>query len=90
MHLARVVLTAPRGAATSRVTAALAIDLAWAVAELADRVEHIAALTVQGAVELGVFTMLPDQATAQNAALRLAERVRDISPLLHGWTVDSL
>lgn len=82
MHLARITLTAPARAGGPGLTAAVAIDLIWAVADPHDWVEHVSAQASPGRIEIGLFTSSSDPGTAEGLARRACER----STPLAGWT----
>ena len=82
MYLARITLTAPADASGPGLTAALAVDLIWAVTSPHDRVEHVSARAAPGRIEIGLFTSSADPGTAAGLARRACER----SAPLAGWT----
>jgi hypothetical protein len=87
MQLSRVTLIAPEQARPPAVRPALVVDLVWAAAGPADRVEHVAALGGPGLVEIGIFAQAESPEEAQLSACLLVRRVLHMAPLLGGWRV---
>jgi hypothetical protein len=63
------------------------IDLLWTVADPGDAVEHIAARTVPGSIDVGLYLRVPSADAAERTAHALLERATRTVPVLRGWHI---
>ena len=86
MRLTRVTI-APSCSTAAAIATALLVDAIWAGIDAADRVEHITALPAPGRIEIGVFSLQADDATASATAREVVERALHRSPPLRQWSI---
>ncbi|GAT70705.1 hypothetical protein HS048_18525 [Planomonospora sp. ID91781] len=63
-------------------------DLVLALADPADRIEHVYGAVSAAGADLGLFVLQPTLEAAETAAERLCRRCLATSPRLAGWSLD--
>lgn len=87
MYLAVVVVVADPRIADGRLDAQTLVDVLWALARPADRIEHISAATSDREAGIGLYVQADSQASAERRALALLERATATAHLLRGWYI---
>ena len=65
----------------------LLVDVLWAVADPADRIDHISVLVQLGQANVGLFMRADHQADADRRARIMLQRATANAPLLRGWRI---
>jgi hypothetical protein len=87
VYLAIVVVAPDPHIVDSRLDAQTLVDVLWALAQPADRIEHISAATSDREARIGLYVQADSQATAERRALALLERATATAHLLRGWCI---
>ncbi|UNO41650.1 hypothetical protein [Streptomyces sp. MST-110588] len=86
MRLTLITLTGTGHPPPHGLQAPLLVDLLWAAATPADRVEHVSARAGPGHIDLGVYTRAPYGESAR-AAVAVVRRALALNSSLRGWAL---
>lgn len=87
MYLAVLSLGAGPEIADQTLDPELLVDVLWAIADPADRIDHISTLSGPGRANVGCYLRADTQSDAERRARTLLERATATAPLLRGWHV---
>jgi hypothetical protein len=87
MHLTCVTIGVTSPSTVDHLDAPMTVDLIWASVRPDDGVEHIAVHRAGDRMEVGVFSLAADEATAESNAGGLVRRALANSPPLRNWIV---
>jgi hypothetical protein len=89
MYMATVALTATDEAPNRDIDPKLVTGIIWALAGLEHALEHVHAISHPGRIDIVVFHLVSNGATARFIGHRLCQLAITTSPQLSGWRICS-
>lgn len=85
--MAALTLIATEAATRHWLQPQIVVDILWAMATPADRLEHLHSKSISNRIDLTLFHRTTNPTEAQAAAVRLCQRALEHSPSLQGWAL---
>jgi len=87
MWMTIAVLASPDNGRPDSIDVSIVVDILWAVVLPRDRIEHIHVRAGPGQIDVVVYHLTHDTASAVTTVVDLCLRAVQGSPWLRGWTV---